>query len=82
VNVNAVTLGYTESPMVESTVQGIAEKYEDQSVEGLRASWAERSPQGRAVPVAEIADAIAFLATEGANSMNGHEVVLDGGELA
>jgi len=82
VNVNAVTLGFTESPMVESTVQGIAEKYEDQSVEALRAQWAERSPQGRAVPVAEIADAIAFLATEGANSMNGHEVVLDGGELA
>ncbi|MEC7946376.1 MAG: SDR family oxidoreductase, partial [Myxococcota bacterium] len=39
-------------------------------------------PQGRATPVEEIANAIAFLATDGANGMNGQELVLDGGELA
>lgn len=82
VTVNAVTLGYTDSPLVEATVQGIAEKYEDETVEGLRERWAGRSPQGRATPVDEIANAIAFLATDGANGMNGQELVLDGGELA
>jgi 3-hydroxybutyrate dehydrogenase len=82
VTVNAVTLGYTDSPMIETTVQGIAEKYEHETVEGLRARWAGRSPQGRPVPVLEIANAITFLATDGANAMNGQEIVLDGGELA
>jgi NAD(P)-dependent dehydrogenase (short-subunit alcohol dehydrogenase family) len=82
VTVNAVTLGYTDSPLVETTVQGIAEKYEDETVEGLRERWAGRSPQGRATPVDEIASAIVFLATDGANGMNGQEIVLDGGETA
>lgn len=82
VTVNAVTLGYVDSPLVEATVEGIAEKYEDQEVDALRQAWASRSPQARAIPVDEVAQAITFLATEGANAMNGQEIVLDGGELA
>jgi NAD(P)-dependent dehydrogenase (short-subunit alcohol dehydrogenase family) len=82
VTVNAVTLGFMDSPMVETTVQGIAEKYEHETVEGLRARWAARSPQGRPTPVDEVANTLVYLATDAANSMNGQEIILDGGELA
>ena len=82
VTVNAVTLGYTDSPLVEMAVQGIAEKYEHETVEGLHKAWEARSPQGRAVPVDEIAKSITELATDEAGSMNGQEVVLDGSDPA
>jgi 3-hydroxybutyrate dehydrogenase len=81
VSVNAVTLGLVDSPLIDTTVQGIAEKY-DHTEESLREMWAARSPQSRPIPVDEVAQTIAFMATEGANGMNGQHIVLDGGELA
>ena len=81
VTVNAVTLGLVDSPLIDTTVQGIAEKY-DHTEESLREMWAARSPQGRPIPVDEVAQTIAFMATAGANGMNGQHIVLDGGELA
>ena len=81
VNVNAVVLGLTDSPLIKSAFETIAEKSGD-SAETLRDRWLKQAPRGDVLTGEEVADAIYFLATGGAKGMNGSAMVLDGGELA
>jgi 3-hydroxybutyrate dehydrogenase len=81
VTVNAICPGYVDSPLMTATIAGIAERTES-NVEEVAARFRARSPQGRALSVEEVAEAISFFATPGASGMNGQSIVLDGGELA
>lgn len=81
VNVNAVVLGLTDSPLIKSAFETISEKSGD-SAETLRDRWLKQGPRGDVLTGEEVADAIFFLATGGSKGMNGSAMVLDGGELA
>jgi 3-oxoacyl-[acyl-carrier protein] reductase len=62
--------GYIETAMIE-TVRG-----------GTRADLVRRTPAGRLGTPADIADAIAFLASDRAAALNGGRLAVDGGWLA
>ncbi len=81
VTVNAVCPGFVDSPLMEATVTGIAERSE-LNAEDIIARMQARSPQNRRFSADEIAEAIAFFSTPGAAGMNGQTLVIDGGELA
>ena len=81
VTVNAVCPGFVDSPLMASTVASIAERSE-QNEEDIIARMMGRSPQARRFTPEEIAEAITFFASPGAAGMNGHSLVIDGGELA
>ena len=68
--VNAVCPAFTRTPMVDALTAGSAE-YEQKLADAL--------PVGRLGTVAEIAEAISYLCSDGARFTNGHSLVLDGG---
>lgn len=74
IRVNAVSPGST---LTEGTRKLFYSK------EGSFSDMAQRVvsfiPQGRPGEAAEIAEAVAFLASDGASYINGHNIVVDGG---
>ncbi len=81
ITVNAVCPGYVDTDMTRRSLGRIAAKTglsADQALDRILA----RVPQRRLVKPEEVAAAIAFLFDEGAASMNGAALPLDGGELA
>jgi len=81
VTVNAVCPGYMETPLMQLVVAQVAEKSE-QTPEAVVDLLRSRSPQNRPFSPNEVAETIAFLATEGARGINGQAIVLDGGDLS
>lgn len=81
VTVNAVVLGSVESPMMKSIFAGIAEKSE-RPEDDVAAAFRARTRQGRLLTPDEVAESVAFFASEGARGINGQQVVVDAGELA
>lgn len=81
VNVNAVVLGLTDSPLMKTAFETISEKSEVPQ-ETLRERWLKRAPRGEVLTEDEVADAIFFLASGAAKAMNGSAMLLDGGEMA
>lgn len=71
VRVNAVAPGYTETSMVEDLAPGGASITDEEPI-----------PQDRVADPAEIAECIAFLASERASYLTGEVVRVDGGLLA
>jgi NAD(P)-dependent dehydrogenase (short-subunit alcohol dehydrogenase family) len=78
VTVNAVCPGYVETPMTESTVEGIVEKT-GRTQEEARAALERKQPIGRLVSTDEVAQAVAFCVANGA--VNGQGVNIDGGAV-
>lgn len=72
VRINAVCPGPVDTPIVA----GI------QAVPGLRSDWEERVPMGRFADPAEIAEAVAFLASDAASFITGVSLAVDGGLTA
>jgi NAD(P)-dependent dehydrogenase (short-subunit alcohol dehydrogenase family) len=70
VRVNAIVPGFIDTPMVQAASQQ------------LRDSAVRRTPLGRLGSVAEVAEAIAFLASDDSAFITGTEIVIDGGILA
>ena len=78
VTANSVCPGYVATEMTERSVERVA------SVTSLdetsaRAAIENMQPLGRLVETAEVADAVAFLAGDGAGAINGQSIILDGG---
>jgi len=77
---NAVCPAYVDSEMTEVTVARIAERTgrtHQESVEALE----KLAPLGRLLDPGEVADAVVWLASSSANSINGQTIVLDGGGI-
>jgi NAD(P)-dependent dehydrogenase (short-subunit alcohol dehydrogenase family) len=80
VTVNAVCPGFTDTPLIEKAVETIAGKT-GRAREAAKAELARANPQGRLVRPEEVADAVAWLASPGAGSINGQAIAVAGGEV-
>jgi NAD(P)-dependent dehydrogenase (short-subunit alcohol dehydrogenase family) len=80
VTANAVCPTFVDTPMTRRSVERIAERT-GRSPEQSEAALAAASPLGRLLTVDEVADAVVWLASDAAASINGQALVLDGGGL-
>jgi 3-hydroxybutyrate dehydrogenase len=80
ITVNAVCPGYTQTPMLDRTLENIMART-GLSEDEARASLLADNPQKRFVQPSEIADAVLWLAGEGAASVNGQAIAISGGEI-
>jgi NAD(P)-dependent dehydrogenase (short-subunit alcohol dehydrogenase family) len=78
VTANAVCPGYVETPMTDSTVEGIVEKTGRSAAEA-RSILERKQPIGRLVDVQEVAQAVTFCVANGA--VTGQGVNVDGGAV-
>lgn len=79
VTVNAVCPGFTETDMLEESIQRIVEKT-GRSAEEARTSLASTNPQGRFIQPEEIAAAVLWLCGDAAQSITGQTISISGGE--
>ena len=77
---NAICPGFTDTDIVGSSVQNIIEKT-GRSEEQALAAFTADNPMGRLIDPQEVAETAAWLCTEGAKSVNGQAIAIDGGEL-
>lgn len=80
ITVNAVCPGFTDTPLLQAAVRTITEKT-GRSGEQAVAELARANPQGRLVTPEEVADAVLWLASPGAQSINGQAIAVAGGEV-
>jgi NAD(P)-dependent dehydrogenase (short-subunit alcohol dehydrogenase family) len=80
VTVNAVCPGYTETPMLVQSVARIQAKT-GRDPDAIKADLHKGNPQGRVVTPEEVANAVLWLASDGASSINGQAIVVAGGEV-
>jgi (+)-trans-carveol dehydrogenase len=80
VTVNAVCPGYTDTPLVAEAAANIVAKTGRSEAEA-RAALAKVNPMQRLVTPEEVADAILWLASTGASSINGQAIAVAGGEV-
>lgn len=80
VTVNAVCPGYTDTPLVAAAAANIVAKTGRDEQEA-RATLAKVNPMQRLVTPEEVADAVLWLASEAASSINGQAVAVAGGEV-
>jgi NAD(P)-dependent dehydrogenase (short-subunit alcohol dehydrogenase family) len=78
--VNAVCPGYTDTEMVRQAIANIKTKTGRSEAEALAALVAT-NPQGRLITPAEIANAVIYLVTPGAESLTGQSLIISGGEV-
>lgn len=80
ITVNAICPGFIETPLLERSIQTIAEKTgmsRDQAAESLYKS----NPQKRFIQTEEVAGTALWLCSDAAQSVNGHALALSGGEV-
>lgn len=80
ITVNAVCPGYTETDLLQRSVHNIVAKTGRSAAEAS-AELARHNPQGRLVQPDDVADAVAWLCSEGAASINGQQISVSGGEV-
>lgn len=78
ITANAVCPGYVDSAMTDRSIANIVERT-DRDERDARAFLERQQPLGRLVEPAEVAAAVAFLASDAAAPINGQTIVLDGG---
>ena len=80
VTVNAVCPGYLHTDMTRESVARIMRttgRTEQQALEAIL----QTTPQKRLIEAQEVANAVAYLCSDGAAGVNGATLVIDGGEL-
>ena len=80
VTVNAVCPGWVETRMVDEAVDRIVKKT-GRSEGDARRSLAAMSPQQRMVQPDEVAHVVAMLCSDGARSVHGQAIAIDGGQV-
>jgi NAD(P)-dependent dehydrogenase (short-subunit alcohol dehydrogenase family) len=80
ITVNAVCPGYVDTEMTAATIDTIVKKT-GRSAEAARAELAATNPQGRLVQPEEVADAVLWLAGDGAAAVTGQCIAVAGGEV-
>ena len=80
VTVNAVCPGFTDTPLLDGAVETIVAST-GRTVDQARAALARANPQGRLVTPGEVADAVLWLAGEGASAITGQAIPIAGGEV-
>ena len=81
IRVNSVHPGIIDTPMMEGAIDSIS-KATGKTIDAERERMARRHPLGRLGRDTDIANAVAFLASDAAGFMTGSEVVVDGGMTA
>ena len=79
VAVSALCPGYTDTPMLQRTIDGIMDKT-GRSREQAQAPLLAGNPLGRFIEPAEVADAALWLAGPHAGAINGQAIAIAGGE--
>src|SRR5215831_12725116 len=80
VTVNAVCPGYTETEMLQRTIDGIVAKTGRTAAEA-RAELSSKNPQRRMVQPEEVANAVAWLCLPGSEAITGQSIAVAGGEV-
>lgn len=80
VTFNAICPGFTDTPLIAGALDRI-EKKSGVGRDAAKSALASVNPMGRLVSPDEVAAAAVFLASEGAASVNGQSIIVDGGEL-
>jgi NAD(P)-dependent dehydrogenase (short-subunit alcohol dehydrogenase family) len=80
VTVNAVCPGWVNTRLVEESIDRITKKT-GRSAEEARRSLEAMSPQKRMVEPDEVAHVVAMLCAEGARSIHGQAIAIDGGQV-
>ena len=79
ITVNAVCPGYTDTEIVRASIERVVAKT-GRSEQEARAAFVQSNPQGRLVAPQEVADAVAWLCSEGASAITGQALSVSGGE--
>lgn len=77
---NAVCPGFVDTPMADAAVQGVMDKFQVPR-EKAAAMITSGNPMKRMITPTEVVAAVAFLASAGASSVNGHAMAVSGGEI-
>jgi NAD(P)-dependent dehydrogenase (short-subunit alcohol dehydrogenase family) len=80
ITVNAVCPGYTETEMLERTIDGIVSKTGRSAAEA-REILSARNPQKRMVQPEEVANAVVWLCLPGSEAITGQSIAIAGGEV-
>ena len=80
ITVNAVCPGYTDTDIVERSIEKIIEAT-GRDREAALAEFVSANPQGRLVQPDEVADAVAWLCQPGSASITGQAIAVAGGEV-
>jgi len=80
VTVNAICPGFTDTPLVQRSVDAIVAKT-GRTAEEAKRELAKTNPQGRLIDPQEVADAALWLASASAHSITGQALPIAGGEV-
>ena len=80
ITVNAVCPGFTDTDIVADSVQRIVDKTGRTTADAM-AEFTRHNPQGRLVRPEEVADAVAWLCSDGAGAVHGQCLSVSGGEV-
>ena len=80
VTVNAVCPGFTETDMLDGTIENIVKKT-GRTPEVARSELEKSNPMGRLISPSEVAEAVTFLASREATAITGTTVSVSGGEI-
>ncbi|MGV1755675.1 SDR family NAD(P)-dependent oxidoreductase [Rhizobium sp. A22-96] len=78
--VNAVCPGFTDTPIIQRSIETIVAKT-GRTAEQALGELTKSNPQGRLVTPEEIADTVLWLASPAAASINGQAIAVAGGEI-
>jgi len=81
ITVNAICPGYVDTDIVREAISGIVTKTGRTEGEAMQ-HFTESNPQGRLVDASEVASAVSWLCSDGAGSVTGQAVAIDGGGTA